>query len=155
MQHHIPWEKSRMEFSPVNMRVSHIQKMHFIAENDKGIKIPVDAHKHLGGEGLIPNPIEYLMASLGGCIGIKILLALSDHEIIPGSLSIHIKGERKQSLPAIFDRVHIDIDIQASIDQKELSEIIEVIMYQLCPIAVIFSESCTLTWDTHPMYGAI
>ena len=65
-----------MEFKPVTMTVMHEGGMRFSAHTSTGLVIPIDAHVHLGGGGTIPNPIDYLFASLGGCIGIKILLDL-------------------------------------------------------------------------------
>jgi hypothetical protein len=35
----------------------------------------------MGGLGKVQNPIQYLIGSFGGCIGVKIVLALSDRGI--------------------------------------------------------------------------
>jgi uncharacterized OsmC-like protein len=40
----------------------------------------------MGGHGKIPNPIQYLVGSLGGCVGVKILFALSNNGIVPDEL---------------------------------------------------------------------
>ncbi|HWQ66424.1 MAG TPA: OsmC family protein [Methanospirillum sp.] len=121
--------------------------MQFTAENNDGLKIPIDAHLHLGGKGLTPNPIDYLIASLGGCVGIKILLDLSDTGITPEVLLIDIQGTRKQTLPAVFEQVHLIITIKAPIDDVRLSETLTKTMRFLCPIAAMFGSVSEVTWE--------
>jgi putative redox protein len=93
-----------------------------------------------GGEGNVPNPIQYLIGSLGGCVGVKILLALSDKGIVPRELTIGIHGTRKKTMPAFFDRVHLTIAIQADTEDATLENIIDQTLTRLCPIAAMFAE---------------
>jgi len=145
----IPWDKARMEFRPVSMTVTHTGGMAFTAETPAGVTIPIDAHVHLGGGGTIPNPIEYLIASLGGCIGIKILLSLSDADITPGLLTIGIQAERRQELPAVFERVHLVVTVSGHVDRHQMSEIITRTLSHLCPIAAMFASVGTVTFEHH------
>ncbi len=149
MEFDMPWDKSRMEFNPVSMTLSHNGGMSFTAETPVGVTIPIDAHVHLGGEGKIPNPIEYLIASLGGCIGIKILLSLSDQGITPDMLTIGIQGERRQELPAIFERVHIVVTVSGQVDRHQMSDIITRTLSHLCPIAAMFACVGKVTFEHH------
>ena len=79
----IPWDKSRMEWKPVDMTVTYNGNGEFTASTPSGISFPMEAPVGMGGHGKIPNPIQYLVGSLGGCVGVKILLALSDNGIVP------------------------------------------------------------------------
>jgi putative redox protein len=139
--------KSKIEFEPVCMTLNYQGGMSFTATTQKGQKISIDAHAHLGGSGSIPNPIDYLLASLGGCVGIKILLALSDNSITPDTLNIEINGTRKQNLPAIFEDVHIHIEVDGPIENKRMDEILDRTMNLVCPIAAMFVELAKVTWD--------
>jgi putative redox protein len=136
-----------MEFQPVIMNLTYEGGMSFTAENQNGLKVPIDAHVHLGGKGEIPNPIDYFIASLGGCVGIKILLVLSDHQIVPSFLNIEIQASRKQNLPAVFDKVHLIITISGEMDDKLVSDTLTQTMTLLCPIAVMFAEASEVTWE--------
>jgi len=66
--------------------------MGFSARTPSGVSFPMEAPVGMGGHGKIPNPIQYLIGSLGGCVGVKILLALSDNGIVPDGLTIGIHG---------------------------------------------------------------
>ncbi|MDP3563921.1 MAG: OsmC family protein, partial [Methanoregula sp.] len=90
--------------------------------------------------GKIPNPIQYLVGSLGGCVGVKILLALSDNGIVPEELTIAIHGTRVKTMPAFFDHVHLTITLRANVDEALVSTIIDQTLERLCPIAAMFAE---------------
>jgi len=143
----IPWDKARMEFAPVSMTVMHENGMRFTARAQTGLIIPIDAHRHLGGGGEIPNPIDYLFASLGGCVGIKILLSLSDDGIVPDHLEIAIEGTRRQTLPATFDHVHFIVTITAPVPGERLTRILDQTMTRLCPVAAIFVQTGKVTFE--------
>lgn len=147
MNSELTWDPSRMEFKPVTSRVIHEGGMHFSAKTSTGLTIPIDAHVHLGGEGAIPNPIDYLFASLGGCIGIKILLDLGDKGIKPEHLEIETHATRKQTLPPTFETVHHVITLKGVVDEQLMHETLEKTMRLLCPIAVIFGETSRMTWE--------
>lgn len=145
MNAEIPWDRSRMEFNPVDMTVSYDGGMRFSAALPSGESIRIDAHRHLGGGGKAPNPIDYLIASLGGCVGIKILLALSDHDIVPDEMTIAIHATRRQTMPALFDRVHLTITLRAAVDDEQIRGIIDQTITRFCPIAAMFAEVGELT----------
>jgi putative redox protein len=147
MDSEILWDKSRMEFKPVEMDLTYEGGMRFTATGQTGVRIPIDAHRHLGGGGETPNPIDYLIASLGGCVGIKILLSLSDNGIVPESLTIGVRGTRRQSLPAVFDNVHFGITLAAPVDDARVREIMDRTLAYLCPISAMFAEVGELTYE--------
>lgn len=141
------WDQSRMEFKPVTMTLIHEGGMRFSAQTSSGQCIPIDAHAHLGGGGVIPNPIDYLLASLGGCIGIKILLDLGDKGVCPEQLHIETHASRVQNLPATFDSVHHVIILKGSFHPDIIAQTLTRTMTLLCPVAVIFSNTTLMTWE--------
>ena len=147
MSNEISWDPARMEFKPVTMTVMHEGGMRFSAHTSTGLVIPIDAHVHLGGGGTIPNPIDYLFASLGGCIGIKILLDLGDKGIRPRKLQIKTTATRRQDLPATFDTVHHFITLECECDDSIVTDTLSRTMNLLCPIAAIFGETSNMTWE--------
>ena len=138
-----------MEWKPVDMTVTYDGDGRFTACTPVGLSFPVEAPVGMGGYGRIPNPIQYLIGSLGGCIGVKILLALSDRGIVPGELAIAIHGTRKQTMPAFFDRVHVIVNLRADADEALVGDIINQTLNRLCPIAAMFAEVGEVTAEHH------
>lgn len=141
MSTEIPWDKTRMEWKPVDMTVTYNGGTGFTAQAGPGdISFPMEIPVGMGGPGKVPNPIQYLIGSLGGCVGVKIVLALSDQGIVPDELTIGIHGTRKKTMPAFFDHIHLAIVLRADADEAMVSTIIEQTLTLLCPIAAMFAE---------------
>jgi len=141
MSTEIPWDDSRKEWKPVDMTVIYNGDGRFTARTASGeIAFPMEAPVGMGGHGKAPNPIQYLIGSLGGCVGVKILLALSDNGIVPEEMSLAIHGTRKKTMPAFFDTVHLVITLKADADDAMVATIIDQTLTRLCPIAAMFAE---------------
>jgi putative redox protein len=135
----LPWPESRKEWKPVDLTVTYNRNGEFTASTGT-LSFPMEAPVGMGGHGTIPNPIQYLIGSLGGCVGVKILLALSDNGIVPDELTIAIHGTRKKTMPAFFDHVHLTVTLGADADAAMVSAIIDQTLTRLCPIAAMFAE---------------
>ncbi len=136
----LPWPASRKEWKPVDMTVTSTGDMKFTARTSSGVEFPMEAPVGMGGDGSVPNPIQYLVGSMGGCVGVKILLALADQGIAVHGLTIGIHGTRVKTMPAYFDKVHLTITIRADADDALLDTIISETLTKLCPIAAMFAE---------------
>jgi putative redox protein len=140
MSSEIPWDKSRMEWKPVDMTVTYHGDGAFTASTSSGITYAMEAPAGMGGHGKVANPIQYLVGSLGGCVGVKILLALGDRGIVPEELTIGIHGTRVKTMPAFFDHVHLTITLRADAEEAMVANIIDQTLTRLCPIAAMFAE---------------
>jgi len=142
MSTEIPWDDSRKEWKPVDMTVTYNGYGAFTARTVAGdISFPMEAPVGMGGYGKYPNPIQYLVGSLGGCVGVKILLALGDNGIVPSEMIIQIHGTRVKTMPAYFDQVHLMITLHAAgADDAMMKNIIDQTLTRLCPIAAMFCE---------------
>jgi putative redox protein len=147
MSTEIPWPESRKEWKPVDMTVTYNGAGGFTARTKSGdIAFPMEAPTGMGGHGKFPNPIQYLIGSLGGCVGVKILLALGDNGIVPDEMTIAIHGTRKKTMPAFFDHVRIIVTLRAAgADDTLVKNIIDQTLTRLCPIAAMFAECGNVT----------
>ncbi|PKL64894.1 MAG: hypothetical protein CVV32_07425 [Methanomicrobiales archaeon HGW-Methanomicrobiales-3] len=140
MSTEIPWPESRKEWKPVDMTVTYNGDGAFTAATSSGITFPMEAPVGMGGQGNTPNPIQYLIGSLGGCVGVKIILALGDNGIAVKQMTIGIHGTRVKTMPAFFDHVHLTITLRADADDAMVKNIIDQTLTRLCPIAAMFAE---------------
>lgn len=145
----IPWDESRKEWKPVDMTVKYNGGGAFTASTSTGITFPMEAPVGMGGHGSIPNPIQYLVGSMCGCVGVKIILALGDNGIVPDELAIAFHGIRVKTMPAYFDTVHLKITLKADADDAMVKNIIEQTLHRLCPIAAMFAEVGEVTFEQH------
>ena len=127
--------------NPMNMvmNVSYEDGTLFLAENGVGSRIA------MGGEN--PHPIEYLIASLGGCTGITVIKGLSEKGVKPKSFTVRIEGSRRKTLPTVFEKIHVTFMLSGDLDDRMVAETIQETMTLKCPIAVTLGRVGDVTWE--------
>jgi putative redox protein len=136
-----------MNQTPVLMNVMYEDGMRFIAENNAGQIIPVEPGMIPGGSGKTPNPIDYLLASLGGCAAIKLLLDLKERDAQPASLRVAIAGTRQEKPPAVFESLHLTFYLTGDLDERVVAYAIQETMTVMCPVAVMMGRAAEVTWE--------
>ncbi|MFA6226661.1 MAG: OsmC family protein [Methanoregula sp.] len=136
-----------MKQAPILMNVSYESGIKFIAENGAGQKISVEPGLVLGGSGKPPNPIDYLLASLGSCAGIKVLLDLVESNAKPDSLKVTITGTRRETPPAVFEKLHLTFFLTGILDDRTVAAAIHETMILMCPVAVMMGKATEVTWE--------
>ena len=136
-----------MNQNAVLMNVTCERNLKFIAENTAGQTIPVEPGVVLVGSGKTPNPIDYLLASLGGCAGIKVLLDLNEKGTRPDSLRVAISGTRREAPPGIFEFLHLTFYLAGKLDENVVGEAIHETMTLMCPVAVMMGRATEVTWE--------
>ncbi len=149
MSTEIPWPESRKEWNPVDLKVTYHGDGQFTGITSSGIEFPMEAPVGMGGQGKIPNPIQYLVGSMCGCVGVKIILALGDRGIVPDELNIAFHGTRVKTMPAFFDHVHLTITLKTDADDAVVQDIIDQTITRLCPISAMFVECGEVTFEQH------
>lgn len=123
------------------MNVSYEDNTHFLAKNDASSRIA------MGGEN--PHPVEYLIASLGGCVGMTVIKGLSERGVKPKSFKVRIEGSRRKTLPTVFEKIHATFMLSGDLDDRMVSETIQETMTLKCPIAVTLGRVGNVTWEHH------
>jgi putative redox protein len=129
--------------SPIGllMDISYEEGTHFLAENSAGSRIAI------GGDN--PNPIDYLIASLGGCTGATIVKGLSEKGVKPDSFTVKIEGSRRKTPPTVFEKIHVAFTLSGDLDDRMVAEVIRETMTLNCPIAVTLGQVGDMTWEHH------
>lgn len=123
--------------------------MQFVAENSTGYKIPMEPVAAMGGSGKVPNPIDYLVAALGGCTSIKMIVDISGKGLKVNSFTMKIDGVKSKTPPGIFEKLHLVITLSGDLDESTVAEVIQDTIMHTCPVASMFRKSMEITWEYH------
>jgi len=121
--------------------------MEYIGEDSKGHKMLMEANQRFGGTGRYPIPLEVLLISLGGCIGVDARHYLLQSGMSFDSLKVSIEGTRKDEFPRTFEKVNVRLAIKGCLDPPLVKEVVDQVMTKYCPIAVIFGSTTKMTWE--------
>lgn len=121
--------------------------MEYVGEDSKGHQIVMEANERFGGTGKRPIPLEVLLMSLGGCIGVDARHYLLQSGLTFDSLKVSIEGTRKDEFPRTFEKVDVRLAIKGRLDPAQVKEIVHQVMTKYCPIAVIFGSTTRMSWE--------
>ncbi|HWQ65850.1 MAG TPA: OsmC family protein [Methanospirillum sp.] len=136
-----------MQNQLISMNVTQVGVMRFSAKTSHGAEILSEPSPMLGGSGAIPNPMEYLIASIGTCAAIKIQLDLTKMGCTPKSIGVKIECSQKMTPPQVLEHIHLAFTLSGMLDEEKVSEAIHEVMILYCPVAVMVGRSSTITWD--------
>src|SRR5690606_22656614 len=129
------------------INMSYKGEMQFVAENSTGCNISLEPPAFMGGSGKAPNPIDYLVTALGGCIGFKTIMDISGKGFKLDSFSMKINGTKSKSPSRLFDKLHLIVTLSVDVNDLTVDEKIENDVMNTCPIAAMFRETMEITLE--------
>ena len=131
--------------------ISYEGGMQFVAENSTGCKTPAEPAVSMGGSGNVPNPVDYLITALGTCVGILVIMGISEKGFKVDSFTMKINGTRSDICSCFFENLHLVLNLSGDVDDHTVSEVVQDTMTHTCPIATMFSKTMKITWEHHIM----
>jgi putative redox protein len=122
--------------------------MHFRAQNEMGMTVDMDAKPAAGGKGDGMGPMENLIASLGGCSSIDIVLLLKKMRQDLQDIQVSIDAERDPAqVPSLFIKIHMHFDLFGILEDKSVRKAIELSVDKYCSVAQILKKTVPITFS--------
>lgn len=107
--------------------------------------VELNASPNIGGKDQGFRPMELVAGSLAGCSSIDILHILNKQRIIPESFEVKINATRKDEIPSIFERIHLEFFVSEEVPRDKLLRAIELSMEKYCSVTKILEPTCIIT----------
>jgi len=127
--------------------ISSVGGLKFVATINAGNTIFFEPSLELGGSGKTPNPMEYYIAAIGGCVAIKTQIDLAARGTVPESVTVRVECTRSGTLPQILTAVHLKIFLTGKLDEAGVAAVLNDVMTLHCPVAVMAAASAKVTWE--------
>jgi putative redox protein len=110
-------------------------KKHFQSTGPSGYLMNMDATPAWGGEGKGASPVELLLASLAGCIGIDVTMILE--KFLPSIEQIEIvaDGVRKEEAPKGFASIELIFKVDGDIPDYRIWKAIQLGTEKYCSVS--------------------
>lgn len=92
------------EHPPYQARTRWIENVKFLGETGSGHTLVMDGP---GGQNLGVRPMELFLLGLGGCTSVDVIWFLRGMQEKVTGCDIQIEGERSQTPPHVFTKIHI------------------------------------------------
>lgn len=127
---------------------------HFQAVNETGNTIDMDGSADIGGQNLGMRPMQLLLAALGGCSSIDVVLILNKQRQVITDYDVTVTGEREPDVvPALFKKIHLHFMLSGeNLDPEKVKRAIDLSMEKYCSVAFTLAPTATITTDfsIHP-----
>jgi putative redox protein len=124
------------------------EPLHFQAINETGSTIDIDAKSSVGGTGKGMGPMETLIAALGGCSTIDIVLFLKKFRQQLNDIHVEIDAERDPDhVPSLFTKIHAHYQLYGTLEAKQVEKAIALSIDKYCSVAQIIKQTVPITYS--------
>ena len=99
----------------------------------------------LGGNGKAMSPMKALLASLGGCTGIDVLMILQKMREDVKEVNVYMDYERAPNYPKIYTKIHIKYVIVGNVKEESVEKAIKLSEEKYCSISAMLSKTTEIT----------
>ena len=110
-------------------------KRTFLSKCPSGFEVKMDATKNYGGDGLGLTPMELILSSVAGCIGIDVTMLLGKNIKNIKKLDIKTEGFRLKEMPTSFFKIKITFIVLGEISSKRFWKAIRLGHKKYCSVS--------------------
>jgi len=108
----------------------------------------MDASPTIGGTGRGFRPMETLLAGLGGCSAIDVVVILQKSRQPLDDIQVEIEGHRQQGVePALFETIHVTYKLKGGFTDESAQRAVDWSMQKYCSVAKTLEKTAKITWS--------
>ncbi|WP_019026699.1 OsmC family protein [Colwellia piezophila] len=116
----------------------------FMGTSESGHTLVLDAN----GGNLAPSPMEAVLISLGGCSSVDVVSILQKARQNIVGCRVELVGNRVDSVPALFDKIHLHFVITGTdISPKHVERAVSLSADKYCSVALMLNGKVAITHD--------
>ncbi|MBK7408138.1 MAG: OsmC family protein [Saprospirales bacterium] len=133
-------------------RLTEEEPFHLRATNDLGNTVDIDGSPEIGGNNQGMRPMQLLLTSMGTCSAMDIIHLLRKQRQGLRDLKVSVKGDRVDTHPRIFERVHLHFDLYGALDAPKVERAVSLSVEKYCTAIKMVEKVATVTYDytIHP-----
>lgn len=109
--------------------------VHFEASSELSpIKVNIDGSEAIGGEGKGVRPMELVLMALGSCSVFDLTTILQKQRQEIEDIQVELQGERRDEVPNIFTKIHINFFLKGNIDEVKAQKAAELAVKKYCSV---------------------
>lgn len=117
------------------------------AVNEDGNKLVMDAASGIGGHNTGFRPMQMLLAAVGGCSAIDVILILKKQKQEIESFEIEVEGEREKTEKdySLFKDICIHFIIKGKVDKEKAERAIKLSIEKYCSVSKTLEPTARIT----------
>ncbi|MGM0364998.1 MAG: OsmC family protein [Actinomycetota bacterium] len=132
----------------MHIKVKQVEGLSMVGRGDSNHWVALDAPKKVQGQEAASRPMELLLISLGGCLGMDMISLLGKKGIDLQGFEVEIEGQQAEEHPYVFTR----IDVKCILSGKNLKEddagwAVEKARKNYCPVGAMLEEAAAINYS--------
>jgi len=138
-----------VHFEPMKITVDRLEAPFlFEAKNEEGNAFTMDAGANIGGTGRGFRPMQTLLAGLGGCSAIDVVLILQKARQPLDDIQVEIDGHRQEGVePSLFDVIQVTYKLKGAFTDEAAQRAVDWSMQKYCSVAKTLEKTAKITWS--------
>ena len=117
------------------------------ALNEEGNKILMDASPEIGGHNSGFRPMQLLLAAIGGCSAIDVILILKKQKQEIESFDVEVEGEREKIEDySLFRTICLHFKLKGKIDKDKAERAIKLALEKYCSVSKTLEPTALITY---------
>lgn len=117
----------------MKIKAKWLENKQFESESTSGQKAVLDSHKEMGGNDTAQTPMEALLSSLAGCMGINIVTILRRYEL--KSFNMSLDGDREEEWQKAYTTIHMAFKLEGDIPERIVKRAVEMSHEKYCSVS--------------------
>jgi putative redox protein len=120
---------------------------HMEASNEDGNTLQMDGSPEIGGREKGMRPTQLLLAAVGGCSAIDVILILKKQKQIIESLEVEVDGEReKVEEYSLFRNICLHFKLRGQIDLDKAERAVKLSIDKYCSVSKTLEPTAKITY---------
>lgn len=129
-------------------RVKWIEGSRFVGESHSGHAVVMQGLPEEGESSVGIRPMEMLLLGMGGCTAIDVVMILRKAREAVTDVVVEIEGERADSVPKVFERIHANYVVTGRrLKTSAVERAIKLSAEKYCSATIMLAASAAVTHD--------
>lgn len=130
------------------MKIKQIaDSFHLEASNNTGNVIQMDASPDIGGKNKGMRPMEMLLAAIGGCSSIDVILILKKQKQVIDSFEVNVEGDKEKVADySLYRNICLHFQFQGNIDPAKAERAIKLSLEKYCSVSKTLESTAKITY---------
>ena len=117
------------------------------AKNEDGNSIQMDSAPDIGGEGKGMRPMQLLLAAVGGCSAIDVILILKKQKQIIEDFEVEIEGEREKIEDySLFRDICLHFKFKGQVDKDKAERAVKLSVDKYCSVSKTLEPTAKISY---------
>jgi len=120
---------------------------HMEAKNEDGNSIQMDSAPDIGGEGKGMRPMQLLLAAVGGCSAIDVILILKKQKQIIDDFEVEVEGEREKIEDySLFRDICLHFKFKGQVDKEKAERAVKLSVDKYCSVSKTLEPTAKISY---------